>query len=266
MKWFIRGDTHCDFTPFYHYDKLINNPNSAVIILGDAGLNTGLNKDSHIKNKLKKRFDGWIYCVRGNHELRPSDVPEMKLIWDENVNGYVWMQDKWPQIRYFQDYAIYWINGYRCLVLGGAYSVDKWYRLQAGLFWAPNEQLSKTEMNAAMPLIIGEKFDFIFSHTCPQSWEPIDLFLNTISQNTVDHSMEIWLDEVREKCEWKVWMFGHYHCDRAERPRAEMCFNEIQDLDTVWNRWEGEKTICKEWWILKSPMYYVDGNEYEEQL
>lgn len=43
----------------------------------------------------------------------------------------------------------------------------------------------------------GEKYDFVFTHTCPISWEPRDLFLPMINQGTVDRTMENWLDDVK---------------------------------------------------------------------
>ena len=29
-------------------------------------------------------------------------------------------------------------------------------------------------------------------------------------------------------------------------------------METVWNRWHGEKTWASEWWIEKSPMFYSE--------
>lgn len=260
MNWLCTGDTHGEFRRFYDMGEL-NKEDTAVIILGDAGFNTGMQHDCHKKNKLAKKFDGYVYCVMGNHELRPSQTEGMDLVWDENVSGSVWMQKQWPKIRYFQEYGVYWINGHRTLVLGGAYSVDKQFRLLNGWFWNPKEQLDAEERNAAMRMIVGEKFDFILSHTCPISWEPTDLFLSTVNQSKVDRTMELWLDDVKDKCEWKVWMFGHFHQDRLERPRAEMFFQEVENIETVWNRWEGGKTAEKEWWLPKSPNYWMGVGE-----
>ena len=68
-RWLITGDCHGDFSRFRNYSEEIqNDSNTAVIILGDAGLNFFLDeRDAHIKNLLSKKYAFSIYCVRGNH-------------------------------------------------------------------------------------------------------------------------------------------------------------------------------------------------------
>lgn len=104
----------------------------------------------------------------------------------------------------------------------------------------------------------GQDYDFVFTHTCPISWEPTDLFLGCVDQSTVDKSTEMFLDEVRCEVNWKIWCFGHYHTDRLERPRVEQFYTDWENLDAVWNRWEGEKTFENEWWLSKSQNFWVD--------
>ena len=245
---------------------------TAIIILGDAGFNFYL---SQTDDKLKKEVNdlGYtIYCLRGNHEARPQDIPEMLEVFDPEVNGYVYLQNSYPYIRYFKDYGIYNINGYNVGIIGGAYSVDKWYRLSccgikdefdSNYFnskrtgWFYNEQLSSEEMNAASNLFLNKDFDFIMSHTCPYSWRPVDMFLPQVDQSTVDSSMELWLDKLKDKCEWNIWIWGHYHNDRLERPHCEMFFNAIEELPIIYNRWkEYDRTGYIDWWLKKSPAFY----------
>jgi 3-oxoacid CoA-transferase subunit A len=193
-------------------------------------------------------------------------------MYDENVKGDVYIDDEFPNIRYFKDGGIYDINGHRTLVIGGAYSVDKWYRLsRAGLNeqtndpaktgWFPSELLTEDEMSAITCNVFGQEFDFVFSHTCPLSWEPRDLFLSFIDQSTVDKSMEQWLDVIKADIRWGVWCFGHFHKDRIERPRVEQFYGNIEDLEAVWNRWFDEKTIEHEYWLEKSPNYYMEESK-----
>lgn len=258
--WEITGDTHGDFSRFKNYCLITKqDPHTAIIILGDVGLNFTLDEqDNAMKNKLTKTYAFRIYCVRGNHEARPSDISDMHLIWDEDVNGEVWIQDKWPNIRYFKDVGVYCIGGYITGVIGGAYSVDKWYRLYMGRTWFANEQLDENERALALSTFKNGKVDFMLTHTCPISWEPTDLFLNGIDQNRVDKTMELMLEEIKENLDFKVWLFGHYHRDRLERPRVEQFFKNTEDMYNIWHRWEVYfATGNLDWWFNKSPNFYM---------
>ena len=256
-NWILTGDTHMETRIRLKQiqDNGYEPAKTAVIILGDVSLNYTLRKQDFRRKHEVSKYGYTLYCVRGNHESRPEKVKGMKLIFDENVQGMVYMEDAFPLIRYFQDGGEYIINGYSVLVVGGAYSVDKEQRLKTDMAWFPDEMLSIDEMKQILSKVKGKSFDFVLTHTAPISWEPTDLFLHSIQQDTVDKSMEIWLDILRENINWKIWCFGHYHTDRIERHRVEQFYQEFENLNTVWNRWEGEKTFESEWWLVKSPNF-----------
>lgn len=275
-NWLIRGDTHGQFQWMTNgcLDKY-KPEETAIIILGDAGFNFYLNKnDEKLKREVNNK--GYIfYCVHGNHEARPQDIKNMELIYDEEIHGNIYMQSEFPNIHYFMDYGIYKINRYNVAVIGGAYSVDKWYRLSRfGIRskldadyinskktgWFPNEQLSTKEMLQCFDLLKDKKYDFIFSHTCPYSWRPTDLFLSGINQDEVDTSMEKFLEDIKNNCTYYVWCWGHYHADRIERPHAEMYYNDIEDLNTIQFRWARyDETGDIDWWLNKSPNFYINS-------
>jgi 3-oxoacid CoA-transferase subunit A len=251
--WLITGDKHGNFLKLNETISLFSKPEeTAVIILGDAGLNFYLNKtDQKIKQSIQN-IGYMVYVVRGNHEARPQSLPNIEKIYDENVHNVVYYEKKYPNIRYFLDYGAYKIKNYYIFVIGGAYSVDKWWRLLHRGFteetniptktgWWPDEQLSEDEMLDCMDTInffstiYSVGFDFIFTHTCPLEWEPTDLFLPEVDQDKVDNTMELWLNEVKDKVSWKAWCFGHFHSDRKEAPHVRQFFNDIRNLDDVYN-------------------------------
>ena len=212
-------------------------------------------------------FRSTIYCLRGNHEERPENLG-YEVVYDPEIHGYVYQDPIAENIKYFRDGGTYIINNHTVLTLGGAYSVDKYYRIARAQAagdshsgWFEDELLTSQEMNAIANRVFGEDFDFVLTHTCPLAWEPHDLFLGCIDQSTVDKSMELWLDEVRQNIDWKVWCFGHYHRDRIERPGVEQFYYDYEDIERVWNRWEGEKTFTDEWYLEKSPNFYMTDGE-----
>lgn len=224
---------------------------AAVIILGDVGFNYYLNKrDEDIKEIIINTTQCYYYCLRGNHEARPQSINGMQKIYDENVQNWVYMEPKYPRIRYFLDYGIYMIGSYRVAIIGGAYSVDKWYRLaRAGLCegnndpkisgWFSDEQLTPEEMkDAEMLFETSPEFDFVMSHTAPFTMRPFDKFLSFIEQSEVDTTMEKWLEELRHKIKIKyAWLMGHYHIDRIEDLHFEYFYYDIENIENIAKRW-----------------------------
>ncbi len=272
QHYLVRGDCHGNFQ--WLHNETLNQykpEETAIIILGDAGINFWLNKtDRNLKRNIE--LTGYtLYLVRGNHEARPTDLDNVEKIYDSNVHGFIYWQPEYPHIRYFKDYGDYIINGYHIYVIGGAYSVDKWYRLErVGMTpktniptksgWFSNEQLTKAEMHEAEweMKCYGYNFDFIFSHTCPYSLMPTDMFLSFVNQSTVDNNMENWMDTIYQKNRGKsIWLWGHFHADRLEAPHCEMYFNDIEELSNIAARWERyDRTGELDWWLVKSPTFY----------
>lgn len=252
-QWWITGDCHSDFSRFYKLNEAVPEGEAwGVIILGDASLNFWMSKrDDKLKYQVCHKYPNIrFYCVRGNHEARPEDVKDMETWFDKDVKRDVFVEPKYPNIRYLKDGCDYEFGNYYTIVIGGAYSVDKYYRLEraaAGGYagWFENEQLTEKEKD-----LISWKvkqygpFDLVLSHTCPWSWEPRDLFLGCIDQSKVDDSMEIWMDQLKETFGWKVWLCGHFHDDRTLAPHAEMLSLGIKNLDDIMEYWKDEtKTI-----------------------
>lgn len=232
---------------------------TAVIILGDVGLNYYKSKHDWKLKHWASKFGYTLYCLRGNHEDRASNMKKYVYAYDEFVNGFVIYEEEFPLIKYFDDeVAEYKIMGKSVLCIPGAYSVDKWYRLQNNWQWFPEEQLTAEEMAEAEKEFAGDHYDLVFSHTCPISWEPNDLFLHGIDQSTVDKSMEVWMDKFKDSIDWGIWLFGHYHADRLERPHVEQFYDEFEDLDTILARWEKyDKTGELDWWLPKARDFYM---------
>lgn len=259
-KWYITGDCHGQFGRFKTFiENVPNDETVGVIILGDVGFNYSLNQNDYFRKQgFVKKYKFNVYCLKGNHEARPDTLESTHMLYDDNVNGYVLIEDIFPTIRYFPISGEYDIDGHKTLVIGGAYSVDKHYRLAMNYTWFPDEQTTQKEMEVISAITKDQSYDIIMTHTCPFSYMPTDLFLNSIDQSTVDKTMEVWLDSIKDNCNWGQWFFGHYHADRAERPYVEQFFEEIEALDTVMARWDNyQKTGELDWWFPKARDFYM---------
>ena len=265
MEWLIHGDCHGNFNWLNNF-KDYEQEKTGFIILGDAGFNFYLNKSDDRLKQYVESFNFPIYCVRGNHEQRPELIHNMHCIFDLRVKNRVYYQPQYPHIHYLIDGYDYTFNDHKALVLGGAYSVDKWFRLAGEdpntthwTGWFKYEQLTDLEKDVILTKIVGKSYDFILSHTCPIQWEPSDLFLNGVDQSKVDKSMEEWLGALVDQniFNWFVWLFGHYHADRIEQPHVEQFFTDTENLEDIYQRWRAfdRDPETLEWWIVKSPKF-----------
>ena len=183
-----------------------------VVLLGDVGANYFLGLQDQLLKKWLNDAGVTFLCIHGNHELRPTDVPGYEgMEWN---GGKVWVQPKYPNLIFAKDGEIYTLNGLRYLVIGGAYSVDKYYRLSRGWRWWPNEQPSPEIKAYVEQQIKTAPFDIVLSHTCPFKYEPTEMFLPGLDQSTVDDSTEHWLDTIEESIQYKAWFCGHWHTDK----------------------------------------------------
>jgi len=115
-----------------------------------------------------------------------------------------------------KDGEIYDIDGKKCIVIGGAYSVDKEMRLERNLGWWADEQPSDETKKRVENRLDEENWrvDVVLSHTTPLKYEPREVFLNHIDDRSVDKSTEIWLDSIEDKLDYDLWYCGHYHTNK----------------------------------------------------
>ena len=222
---YITGDMHGDIQTFKNImGKITCKLENTLIVLGDLGANYYLNKtDKKFKNIISQ-YNINLFVIRGNHDANPANLNYMKEIKKYGNIGYI--EEEYPNIFYAKNGEVYNIENNTFLVLGGAYSVDKWYRLEKGYKWFADEQMTEEEKQNFWNKNIT-KVDTILSHTCPYANRPIHLFLTQIDQSTVDNSMENFLDEVKLKVEYKNWSFGHYHADEKVEEDMYMLYNGI---------------------------------------
>lgn len=212
---YISGDKHGDFRSIFDFCNKHNTTiDDIMVILGDAGINYYLNdKDYRLKESLLD-LPITLFCIHGNHEERPENIGSYKT--KQFHNGIVFYEEEYPNILFAKDGEIYDFDGKSTLVIGGAYSVDKHYRIMMGYNWYSSEQ-PNDEIKDRIRKVLKDhnnKVDIILSHTCPFKYLPYEVFLSGIDQSTVDNSTEEFLDEIEEITKYQRWYCGHYHTDK----------------------------------------------------
>ena len=234
---YITGDIHGDprrlklFFLAPNGQAGIQEPGDTVIILGDAGFNYfGDNRDRIKKETLHRYGNRTEYlCIHGNHEMRPQNIPAYhERLWH---GGIVYIEDEFPNLLFAKDGEIYDIDGHSCLVIGGAYSIDKEYRLLYGYPWFPDEQPDEGIKARVEERIraLNYKVDVVISHTCPRKYEPVEVFLDGVDQAMVDKSTEDWLDSIEDRLDYKRWYCGHYHTEKVI-DRLRFLYESIEEF------------------------------------
>ena len=229
MRVLITGDLHGnpERLQFIHSKERLGTED-VIVVLGDVGANYYLSKRDIKTKEVMNSLGCTILCVHGNHEARPQTIPTYKeRLWH---GGRVLYEDAFPNLLFPVDGDIFDLIGNRCVVIGGAYSVDKFYRLARGYAWFADEQPTEEVKCYVEDQLKDNAVDVVFSHTCPGKYIPIEMFLPGIDQSTVDSSTEQWLDVLEDTLQYTAWCCGHWHTDkRVDRMHfLYQCYVELE--------------------------------------
>ena len=102
--------------------------------------------------------------------------------------------------------------------IGGAYSVDKYYRIRNGLPWFESEQpdeMIKDMWNSSWIKLSGmwiscSHIQYRLKRSlCGRLFRGLD-------QSAVDKSTEKWLQKIYDRLDFTEWYAGHYHVESEE--------------------------------------------------
>ena len=152
---FVTGDKHCNFMSDLDYKKVEvfckrfnTTTDDVMIVLGDHGVAyDGAWSDHHAKKKLGKLPITFV-MIRGNHDMRPSRTWQRLLVRKPGViEGWFYEDPDVKNILYTDEYGWYMFNDIRTFIIGGAYSVDKYYRIRNGKTLMYNRQFLGFNIN-----------------------------------------------------------------------------------------------------------------------
>ena len=224
---YLTGDTHGRFERIGIFcDKMQTSRDDILIILGDAGINFYAGALDILRKEYLAKLPITLLCIHGNHERRPESLP----YYDEQEwhGGKVYVEERYPNILFAKDGEVYDLDGKKAIAIGGAYSIDKAWRVE-GRSWWPDEQPSQKIKDKVVQTLdtCGWQVDTVLSHTCPYPYEPREAFLPMIDQSTVDDSTEKWLEEIERKLKYDHWFCGHWHIDK-HIDRMHFLFHSVE--------------------------------------
>lgn len=197
----------------YTYEKF--NKINYHIILGDGGFLWHGNKKTDIYNYKVLAYRSFpVLCVIGNHEpiLGKKNIPEVDIGIGEKVYQ---IQSK-PFVAYLKRGKVYYIDGIKFLVLGGALSIDKDGRIPNISWWENEYWLQEERVEIFNLLETNNTFDYVLSHTGPGH-----INANIKPFHEIKPFVPIIFDEVAALNETidsfitcKQWFCGHWHRDQ----------------------------------------------------
>jgi hypothetical protein len=230
---YVTGDVHGYFGRIGRFCSALSTSfEDVLVVLGDACVNFwGDEADTELKRRIS-RYPVTMLLVHGNHEMRPS--PEMgyrEMPWH---GGDVYVQEEFPSLLFAKDGSVFDLEGSSCLVAGGAFSIDKEFRLADGRRWFSDEQpgpVQRANVERSCEHA-GWRIDYVFSHTCPIERRPREAFLARVNQASVDTSTEEWLSGIAERLAFRRWFHGHFHVDRYVDDDMWTLFKDVVELQS----------------------------------
>lgn len=247
MRIFITGDTHGDFSRLHRgaVPKLGElTKEDYVIICGDfGGVWDGRNEDQKQLDMLENRPFSTLF-ISGNHENYDllSNFPVSK--WNGGKVQFIR-----PSVIHLLRGQVFTLGERTFFTMGGASSHDisdgilepddprfrTKYRIlnrNGAMFrinhrsWWKEELPCEAEYQEALTNLEQNKWqvDYILTHCAPTS-------IQTAAGNgyTPDQLTDF-LEEIRQKCRFQNWFFGHYHNNQVIAEQYVMLYEQLIEL------------------------------------
>ena len=235
---YITGDTHGDAARFVE-----NNMGDAawteedvLIVCGDFGfVFTGREREEANLNLLAQKPYTICFCD-GNHENFPLLFSYPEELW---CGGRVHRLRK--NILHLMRGEIYEIQGKKVFAMGGAYSIDREFRV-LGRSWWKEELPSEEECDRAWENLEsrGMKVDLVVSHTAPAA------ALHAMGKFADAHEegFQRFLRKLYLNLEFERWYFGHWHEDKKINDLFTAVFLNVLPVSPTEEWGEGILPIC----------------------
>lgn len=222
---YVTGDTHGEqarFSPAAMPDEKNFGQGDTLIICGDFGyiFEASEREDAFLDALAEKPY--MICFCDGNHE---------------NFNAlYAYPREEWHggfvhrirrNILHLMRGQIFEIEGKRIFTMGGAYSIDRYMRLEGFSFWREELPTNDEYRTAAQNLEeVGKRVDYIITHTAPRE------IIRRMGKYPDMHDAELtgFLEWVMYEIEFKRWFFGHWHQDTAIDDRFRALWFDVEKL------------------------------------
>lgn len=223
------GDTHGNMSHLRYLVKVAEeNHVQRIFVLGDFGYWEHMREGVEFLDKLSvlaTERGTRVYFLDGNHDNLDLLINRYSGAEYMDLEGFVWIR---PNVIYAPRGHRWTWDGVRFIALGGAYSVDKEYRLalerkgkrKAGTLWFPGEEMTDRDM--LQILDDTTSVDVILAHDKPYSTE-VDFNTKTVVESLHNqHRLQAAMETLRPL----MFLHGHLHTRYTQQVRM----NSLLDM------------------------------------
>lgn len=200
------GDIHGEFSRLNYDIKRYCHQNAYLIQVGDTGFGfKHPNEEKFLLKPLQETLQNnnlHLYMIRGNH-CNPSYFKK-----ENHPYGY-------ENITLLPDYSELDLLGKSILLVGGAVSVDRRFRVEGRSYWSDEEFALKLENEFPYK---DRQYDLVVTHTRPGVCGAFKGFDNIKYWCDQDYDLQNDLIEESQKLDYlyehtkpKNWAYGHFH-------------------------------------------------------
>lgn len=208
MKVLVVGDVHGNTTFLMHAFSLAEKAGITQIMqIGDLGYDwPGKNRGKQERNiqKFVTRYEIPFDWLDGNHENHESI--ENKMAGKDRTKPII-LDDNYPGVTYHPRGSTWEWDGVKFMAFGGAYSVDKNYRVAYQSWW-PNEEASTLDIDRALT---AGQVDVMFTHDVPWAVNVPGTHAEWKMTFPQTYPNRQALDEIVQNATPKLLIHGHLH-------------------------------------------------------
>lgn len=211
----IIGDTHADATFVANIHRAIKPDDVDVIVqLGDFGFTFPDSLLHSIYAWLDKEPGRLWYWIDGNHD----EHNYIQNVIMDGESGDFPISHFHERMFYCPRGSVAMIGNKKALFVGGAYSIDKRYRVP-DISWWSQEMITHADVDHALENVhrVGGAIDVMFTHDSPNHrWLVNELSAHGYKVDQDSYANRMNLTSIVERVHPKVLYHGHYHWRYSE--------------------------------------------------
>lgn len=215
---YVTGDMHGDISRLRSKAARQLKKDDYLVVCGDFGfIWDNSPKERRLLEWLGRRRYSILF-VEGTHDNLDAINAYPQTEWNGGL-----VHEISGRLKHLVRGSVYELEGKKLFAFGGGESDDTELRVEDGLWWRdelPTPEVVETaRQNLARH---GNRVDYIVTH---QTGFKLKRFLS-ISHNEYN-ILDVFFDELREKCRYARWFFGAHHINKIIPPADVAVFSSI---------------------------------------